>query len=55
MKFRSAEKSTDLNTQELRTVMIRSFCVLLINQDKDVPEELIKQIEEYDKKVLQLN
>ena len=28
---------------------------ILINQDKDVPEELIKQIEEYDKKVLQLN
>ena len=29
--------------------------MILINQDKDVTEELIKQIEEYDKKVLQLN
>ena len=33
----------------------RIKAMVLINQDKDVPEELIKQIEEYDKKVLQLN
>ncbi len=32
----------------------RIEAMILINQDKDVPEELIRQIEEYDKKVLQL-
>ncbi|WP_026658400.1 hypothetical protein [Butyrivibrio sp. AC2005] len=30
----------------------RIKAMILINQDKDVPEELIKQIEEYDKQLL---
>ena len=33
----------------------RIEAMLLISQDKDVPEELIKKIEEYDKNILQLN
>lgn len=33
----------------------RIEAMILINQDKDVPEELIQKIEEYDKKILQLN
>ncbi len=30
----------------------RIKAMVLINQDKDVPEELLRQIEEYDKKLL---
>ncbi|WP_074885886.1 hypothetical protein [Butyrivibrio proteoclasticus] len=30
----------------------RIKAMILINQDKDVPEELLKQIEEYDKELL---
>ena len=30
----------------------RIQAMILINQDKDVPEELLKQIEEYDKQLL---
>jgi hypothetical protein len=30
----------------------RIKAMILINQDKDVPEELIRQIEEYDKQLL---
>lgn len=32
----------------------RIQAMIMINQDKDVPEELIKQIEEYDKEILKM-
>ncbi len=38
----------DIDSEYVNPYKIES--IILINQDKDVPEELIKKIEEYDKK-----